>query len=108
MRSWFTLNPRCPVCGLRFERGGDDEHDYWLGAYTLNFVVTETVFALALLLALVVTWPDPPWRILLGGGAVLMVLTPIAFYPRSRAIWLAIDLLFRPARPEDFAPDPTG
>jgi hypothetical protein len=56
-------------------------------------------------LALIVTWPDPPWRSLLGGGAVLMVLTPVAFYPRSRPVWLAIDLLFRPTRPEDFAPD---
>jgi hypothetical protein len=25
-------------------------------------------------------------------------------YPFSRALWLAIDLVFRPAQPEDFAP----
>src|SRR5262245_18057752 len=107
MRSWFAINPCCPACGLRFERGQEEEHDYWLGAFTLNFIVTEVVFALALLIALLVTWPDPPWRLLLYGGAVLMVSMPIAFYPLSKALWLAIDLGFGPAQPDDFvAADP--
>jgi uncharacterized protein (DUF983 family) len=103
MRSWFTINQRCAACGLRFERGGEEEHDYWLGAYTLNFIVTELVLAVALLIALRATWPDPPWKLLLVGGGVLMVVTPIAFYPVSKALWLAIDLVFRPAQAEDFA-----
>ena len=49
MRSWFTIRERCERCGLRFERGQDEEHDYWFGAYTLNFIATEIVFAVALL-----------------------------------------------------------
>jgi uncharacterized protein (DUF983 family) len=103
MRSWFTISPCCSACGLRFERGRDEEHDYWLGAYMLNFIVTEVVFAVGLLIALLATWPDPPWHLLLYGGGALMVLTPIIFYPFSKSIWLAIDLVFRPAQPEDFA-----
>ena len=104
MSSWFTIGERCTACGLRFERARDEEHDFWLGAYTLNFVLTEALFAAALLVALLVTWPRPPWTLLFYGGAGLMVLTPIAFYPLSKALWLAIDLVFRPAEPEDFAP----
>ena len=95
--------PRCAACGLRFERGHDEEHDYWLGAYTLNFLVTETVFGVGVLLALLATWPDPPWTLLLVGGGVLMVLVPIVFYPVSKVLWLALDLVFRPAQPDDFA-----
>mgnify|MGYP006949819065 CR=1 FL=1 len=53
MQTWFTIRPRCPSCSLRFERGQDDEHDHWLGAYTLNFIVTEVIFGIALLIALV-------------------------------------------------------
>jgi len=103
LASWFTVRVRCAACGLRFERGDEDEHDYWLGAYTINFLVTEIVFGVALLLALLGTWPDPPWTPILIGGAALMVVVPIAFYPLSKTLWLAIDLVFRPAQPEDFA-----
>lgn len=103
MQTWFTIRPRCPACGLRFERGGDDEHDYWFGAYTLNFIVTEVIFGIALLVVLLLTWPEPPWRLILYAGAALMIVTPIVFYPFSKTIWLAIDLVFRPPEPDDFA-----
>ena len=43
LRSWFSLREACAECGLRFER--DEQEDYWLGAYTLNFIVTELIFA---------------------------------------------------------------
>jgi uncharacterized protein (DUF983 family) len=100
MRSWFTLRESCPECRLRFER--DEEEEYWLGAYTLNFIATELVFALFLLLVLVATWPNPPWRAIIWVGVIQMCLTPILFYPFAKAVWLAIDLIFRPAGPEDF------
>jgi uncharacterized protein (DUF983 family) len=103
LASWFKVRARCAACGLRFERGADDEHDYWLGAYTLNFLVTEIVFGVALLLVLLGTWPAPPWTLILVGGAVLMILVPIAFYPLSKTLWLTIDLALRPAQPDDFA-----
>ena len=103
MQTWFTIRPRCPSCSLRFERGQDDEHDHWLGAYTLNFIVTEAIFGVALLVALLLTWPEPPWRTILYGGAALMIVTPIVFYPFSKTIWLAIDLSFRPPERDDFA-----
>ena len=57
---------------------------------------------LALLLALLVTRPDPPWTWILVGGANLMVVLPLSFYPLSKTLWLAIDLAFRPTQPEDF------
>lgn len=99
IRSWFSLREACSECGLRFER--DEQDDYWLGAYTLNFIVTELVFALLLGVTLVATWPEPPWTPIMWGGAVQMCLTPILFYPFAKALWLAIDLIFRPLTPED-------
>lgn len=101
MASWFGIHERCPACGLRYER--DEENEYWLGAYTLNFIATEVVFAGGLLVVLVLTWPTPPWSAIVWVGAAQMVLTPIAFYPFSKALWLAIDLTFRPPTPRDFA-----
>jgi len=46
-RTWFALHRRCPACGLSFER--DEREDYWLGAFLLNFIVTETLYNGALL-----------------------------------------------------------
>jgi uncharacterized protein (DUF983 family) len=104
---WFTLASRCPACGLSFER--DEREDYWLGAYLLNFMATEVLFAVLVLVVLVATWPEPAWSLLTWLGAAQMIVTPIVFYPFSKALWLAGDLVFRPPNAGDFAPDaPAG
>lgn len=48
------------------------------------------------------TWPHPPWNLLLYGGAALMLIAPFLFYPFSKTLFLAFDLIFRPPSPEDF------
>lgn len=96
---YFKLLPRCPRCGMMLERG---EGDYFLGAYALNLIVVETVLAAAFVIVMVMTWPNPPWGALQWGGAALAILTPIVFYPFAKALWLAIDLIFRPPKREDF------
>ena len=100
LRGWFALERRCAACGLSFER--DEREDYWLGAYLLNFIVTEVVFAAIVLVVLLATWPEPAWSLLIWLGVVQMVLTPIVFYPFAKALWLAGDLLFRPPTADDF------
>ena len=99
-RSWFRLEPRCAVCGLSFER--DEAEEYWLGAFLLNFIVTEVVFALLLAVIVFATWPAPPWRLVMVLGALQMAITAIVFYPFAKALWLAIDLVFRPPKESDF------
>jgi hypothetical protein len=59
------------------------------------------VFAAIFLTVLVITWPDPPWDLLLYGGMILMVAVPFLFFPFSKTLFLAFDLTFRPARPEE-------
>jgi uncharacterized protein (DUF983 family) len=102
LRTWFALAPRCAACDFSFER--DEREDYWLGAYLLNFIVTEVVFALLVLVVLLATWPEPAWSLLTWLGAAQMIVTPILFYPFSKGLWLAGDLLFRPAGVADFEP----
>jgi len=99
-RTWFALAERCASCGFSFERG--EREDYWLGAYLLNFIVTEVVFAAIVLVVLLATWPEPAWSLLIWLGVVQMVLTPIVFYPFAKSLWLAGDLLFRPPTADDF------
>ena len=93
-RSWFRLKDRCPRCGLQFER---EEQGYQVGSYMFNIIVAELVFAAIFVTTLLMTWPDPPWNLLTYGGAALMVLMPVIFFPFSKTLFLAFDLIFRPA-----------
>ena len=99
-RSWFRMRPYCPSCGLPLERG---EQGYQVGSYMFNIVAAELIFVLVFLGVVVITWPSPPWRLLQYGGIALMMLAPIIFYPFSKTLFLAFDLLFRPATRDELS-----
>ena len=96
---WIHTVPACPRCGLRLDRG---EPDYFLGAIVFNMAFAEGLLALGLVVVLLWTWPNPPWNALYYGGIAGLIVAPILFYPYSKLMWLAFDLIFRPLRPEDF------
>jgi len=96
---WFHLRTRCPACGLRLERGEDE--DYYLGGMLFNILLAEGIFGVALLIALIVMWPQVPWTALQYVLVAAMIGAPIALYPVSRIAWLALDLLVRPPTPEE-------
>lgn len=78
-----------------------DEPGYWIGSYTVNLFVTEGVFAAVFVGGLFLTWPLVPWTALEVVCALLMVATPILFFPHSKLLYLAVDLAFRPPEPAD-------
>ena len=90
----------CPVCGLGLERG---EQGYWLGAYFFNLMAVETVFSVWVVGFLLETWPNPPWELFQITTVILMVVFPFLFFPFSKTLFLAFDLLMRPPGEEDFA-----
>lgn len=97
LASWMKLEARCPQCDLALDRGETD--DYWLGAFAINWVVGEGIALIVALLVLFATWPDS--GIALWTGITLAVIVPVALFPFSRTVWLAIDLAIRPAEPGD-------
>jgi hypothetical protein len=66
------------------------------------------VFAATLLDVLLLTWPDPPWDLLLYGGMVLMVVAPFLFFPFSKTLFLAFDLTLRPTTSDELRPQRLG
>jgi uncharacterized protein (DUF983 family) len=96
--SWFTVTASCPVCGLHMDR---DEPGYWVGSYTLNLFLTEGAFALALGVGMLATWPRVPWTLLTVICAGLACVVPVAVFPHTKLLYLAIDLAFRPPEPRD-------
>ena len=96
---YTTLRERCPTCGLRLQRG---ESDYFIGAYLLNLVAVEILFALVLATIIIATYPNTPWALVQWGGLALMMVGAVLCYPFAKALWLAADLIFRPVSEEDY------
>ncbi len=97
-RSFLHLRPDCPTCGLQLDRGEDD---YFLGAYLVNLVAVELLFAAAMAIVVITTWPDPPWELIQYGGAALMVAGAVLCYPFAKVFWLAFDLMLRPPESDE-------
>lgn len=94
LKTWFRLKHRCAKCGIRLDRG--EAGDYAIGAMYFNIAIAEILFAMALLVVLVATWPNVPWAGMEYSLVGAMLAAPVVFYPVSRLMWLALDLLLRP------------
>ncbi len=93
-RSWVRMKERCPHCGFKFER----EPGFFIGAYFVNFAVTEGLLFITVILFVAVKNNNPDAGLILPLviAAVIAVVAPIAGYPFARTIWSAIDLAMTP------------
>jgi uncharacterized protein (DUF983 family) len=91
--SYTELRDQCPTCGLRLHRG---ESDYFIGAYLLNLVAVELLFAALLGVVVIITYPNTPWTLLQWGGMALIIVGAVICYPITKSLWLAVDLMLRP------------
>jgi uncharacterized protein (DUF983 family) len=87
--NWFRPQKTCPRCELRFakEEGG------FLGAMTLNYVVAIGVWLVVLIIGIVWTVPDVPVVPLMAASAIVLIVIPLWFYPRSKMLWAAIEYI---------------
>jgi uncharacterized protein (DUF983 family) len=88
--SYFKLKERCPRCGYNFSR----EDGYWVGAIIMNTAITEALFLLLFIVSIIVMAPDIDWIVLLIIGVATNLIFPVIFYPFSKTIWMAFDLVF--------------
>jgi uncharacterized protein (DUF983 family) len=102
--SWFHLKPVCPVCSLRFEK----EEGGFLGAVAINYAVAFAVWGIVLIVTLAITVPEVPVPSLLIMSVVTLVGTPLWFYPRSKALWAAIEFLVARSEPGYRSPPARG
>jgi len=79
------------------------EGDYFLGGYTINFIVSEILIVVGAAAGIILTWPDVPWRLITWTLVALMIVAPIVFYPFAKTLWLATDLVFRPLTLRDLS-----
>src|SRR5437773_531573 len=76
--SWFRMAERCPGCGYRFER----EEGFFLGAYVINFGLTEGLVLLSLVgyIFAVATHPGASVVPAATAAVAAAIVTPIVFY----------------------------
>jgi hypothetical protein len=97
---WFRMKERCPGCGYRFER----EEGFFLGAYVINLAIAQGMVILLAVVPLIVRLagdPDASIAPFIVGGVIGAVVAPMVFYPWSKTIWTAFDLMLRPVSVEE-------
>jgi Na+(H+)/acetate symporter ActP len=87
----------CSKCGLRFER----EPGYWVGAVIINTAVVFGTFVVVFGGLVLTTWPEVPWALVLAVTVLANATIPIALYPISKTIWLALELSWHPLEPDE-------
>jgi len=84
------LKESCPRCEYNFSR----EDGYWVGAIIMNTAVTEALFLLLFVVTIIVMAPEIDWVVLLVIGVATNLIFPVLFYPFSKTLWMAFDLVF--------------
>jgi hypothetical protein len=94
------MRTACPRCEWRFEK----EEGGYLGAMVLNYVVAIGLWLVILVVGLILTLPDVPVLALTLVSVTVLVLVPLAFFPRSKTIWAAVEYLVLRAEPGYHSP----
>ena len=89
-RGYLAMHPRCPVCGLKYER----EPGYFIGAMYVSYLLSiPPAFGIMLLL-----WRWTHWSfntVIVGGFICYLPLVPLVTR-WARVIWIYIDQHFDP------------
>lgn len=94
---YFRMKARCPRCDYPLRRVEGTE----VGAVGVNTIVTFGLMLVVIVVTLVLTYPGVPALPLgLAAGAIAVVV-PVAFYPLSWTVWVAVDLAMRPVEAAD-------
>lgn len=94
-RGYFELVEECPRCGFRFER----QEGQFIGAIGVNTVVTFFSMTLVMTLGLIFTAPEFNVVLIMTSSIGVAALLPLLFFPFSKTVWAAIDLLLIPLEP---------
>ena len=88
-RRWFVMVERCPNCGFRLDQGDGA----FLGAMALNYGVAGVIFITILIVWVAATAPDVPVLPLLLVSLGATATSILVFFPFSKTLWAAIDVM---------------
>jgi uncharacterized protein (DUF983 family) len=90
--STWSMNERCPVCGLRFGRG---EPGYFTGAMYFSYALAIPLIALLTLIEYLIL---PRWSLFRLVFLAWLICVPLIpwIWQYSRVIWIHFDQFFDP------------
>jgi uncharacterized protein (DUF983 family) len=97
-RHWIQMELRCGRCALKLDRGAPG---HFVGAYLVNLIIAEVLFAGGMLVWLLSVWPTVNWDLVKYVSVAAMLIAPLVLYPFTRTVWLAVDLMIDPIRASD-------
>ena len=97
LRNWMNLRVKCGTCSLRLQRG---EHDTIMGSVFILFTLIG-LFSYAILTVTMLVTRAAPWDLLEYGLPALVLVELFVFFPFSKLLWLAFDLMLRPMTPQE-------
>ena len=93
--SWWKMKETCPKCGLHFE--GRPEEGHFLGAIAVNTGLTAGIILLGIFIYIIVMatgeGDGPPVWFVVATSAALAVILPALFYPFTKTIWVAAEII---------------
>jgi uncharacterized protein (DUF983 family) len=99
---WWKMKERCPKCDLHFE--GRPEEGHFLGAITINTGLTAGILLLGIWLYVIVLavgdGSGPPVWFVVATSAALAVILPAIFYPFTKTIWVACEIMMNRLDPD--------
>lgn len=88
----FAINPACPACGLKFDRGDG----FFLGPFVIIYTFTVAFAIVPLLVLSIFGLIGPAAAITLGGGCAFAI--PALLYRSSWSWWLMGYFYFLPEK----------
>ena len=67
-----------------------------MGAVIINTTVTFATFIGMFVAMVAATWPEVAWGVVMGVTIVANGVIPVAFYPISMTVWLALEMSWHP------------
>ncbi len=93
-RRWVTMTERCPECSFLFER----LEGHWIGAIAINTVAVIGLMLILIVGTMIATYPELIPLQLIPILVIVGAAGPFVFYPASKTLWTAVDLLMRPLK----------
>ena len=91
----FKMHPDCPHCGIHFER----EEGYFMMSVFVGYVMSFFI-AVPALVVMYLTMNPTIWEYVFGALLALVLFSPLIFH-YARVIWMHIDELLDPRRPDE-------
>jgi uncharacterized protein (DUF983 family) len=99
VRRWLGRHDRCRTCGIEWRR----EDGFELGAITVNIIATFIVLTAAMTVGFIATAPDIPVLPFVLSLSAIAIGMPVAIFPFTNLLWLAVDLAAHPPEAAELA-----